>query len=113
MEGAELGLFMISAGCFVTLLEHPGSPVRQAIPDPFVRRMLIGLEASGIEDIRIMPDTFGIGRQAVHDLQRHHPEIADKVSLLDMEITGSAFDTTRAARLLSGISPRRCSRKTP
>ena len=66
-----------------------------------VRRMLIGLEASGIEDIRIMPDTFGIGRQAVHDLQRHHPGITKKVSLLDMEITGSAFDTTRAARLLS------------
>jgi predicted polyphosphate/ATP-dependent NAD kinase len=65
-----------------------------------VRRMLIGLEASGIEDIRIMPDTFGIGRQAVHDLKRHHPQIADKVSLLDMEITGSAFDTTRAAHLL-------------
>lgn len=66
-----------------------------------VRRMLIGLDATGIEDIRIMPDTFGIGRQAVHDLQRHRPEIADKVSLLDMEITGSGFDTTRAARLLS------------
>jgi predicted polyphosphate/ATP-dependent NAD kinase len=66
-----------------------------------VRRMLVGLDAAGIQDIRIMPDTFGIGRQAVHDLKRHHPQIADKVSLLDMETTDSAFDTTRAAKILS------------
>jgi predicted polyphosphate/ATP-dependent NAD kinase len=47
-----------------------------------------------------MPDTFGIGRQAVHDLQRNRPDLTAKVSLLDMEITGSGFDTTRAAHIL-------------
>ena len=36
MEAALLGLFMISACTFTVLLEHPGSPVRGAIPDPFV-----------------------------------------------------------------------------
>jgi predicted polyphosphate/ATP-dependent NAD kinase len=65
-----------------------------------VRRMLIGLDAAGVDDIRMMPDTFGIGRQALHDLQRSRPDITGKVSLLDMEITGSGFDTTRAARIL-------------
>ena len=65
-----------------------------------VRRMLIGLDSAGIDDIRIMPDTFGIGRQAVHDLQRNQPELTAKVGFLDMEITGSGFDTTRAARLM-------------
>ena len=34
MEAAGLGLFMISAGLFGTLLFYPGSPVAQALPDP-------------------------------------------------------------------------------
>ena len=58
MEGAELGLFMISAGCIVTLLEHPASPVRQAIEDPFVRRMLIGI-AMGLTAISIIYSPWG------------------------------------------------------
>ena len=43
MEAAELALFMISACFFSVLLEYSGSPVRQAIPDPFARRLLGGL----------------------------------------------------------------------
>jgi len=43
MEGAELGLFMISAVLFSALLEHPASPVRAFISDPFLRRALMGL----------------------------------------------------------------------
>ncbi len=42
MEAAGLGLFMVSAGLFGTLLEYPASPVRQALPDPFVRRVIMG-----------------------------------------------------------------------
>ena len=58
MEGAELGLFMISAGCFVTLLEHPGSPVQQAIGDPVPRRMLIGI-AMGLTAIGLIYSPWG------------------------------------------------------
>lgn len=47
MEGAGLGLFMVSAGLFATLLEYPGSPVHQAIADPLVRRALMGLAMGG------------------------------------------------------------------
>lgn len=43
MEAAGLGLFMISACVFATLLEYPGSPVCQAFPDPVLRRLLMGL----------------------------------------------------------------------
>jgi aquaporin Z len=43
MEAAELCLFMVSAALFGTLLEYPGSPVQQAIPVPWVRRLLMGL----------------------------------------------------------------------
>ena len=47
MEAALLGLFMVSACGFVVLLEHPSSPVRQAIPDPVLRRFLMGLAMGG------------------------------------------------------------------
>ena len=42
MEGAELGLFMISAGMFGTLLFHPSSPLLALLPDPLARQALIG-----------------------------------------------------------------------
>lgn len=58
MEAAELGLFMVSACLFVVLIEHPFSPVRAAIDDPFVRRMLIGI-AMGATAIAIVLSPMG------------------------------------------------------
>ncbi|MGE5893367.1 MAG: MIP/aquaporin family protein [bacterium] len=43
MEASLLGLFMISAGMFGTLLEYPDSPVRQMIGNPLLRRVIMGL----------------------------------------------------------------------
>lgn len=43
MEAAELGIFMISACIFTVLLQHPESPIRILLPDPFLRRALTGL----------------------------------------------------------------------
>jgi len=42
MEAFGLGLFMVSACAFGVLFEHPSSPVRQAIPNPAARRILMG-----------------------------------------------------------------------
>jgi aquaporin Z len=42
MEGAEFGLFMISAGMFGTLLFHPGSPLLTLLPDLLARQALMG-----------------------------------------------------------------------
>jgi aquaporin Z len=47
IEGACLGLFMISAFCFATLFEHPASPVHQALANPLLRRFLMGLAMGG------------------------------------------------------------------
>jgi aquaporin Z len=58
MEAAGLGIFMISACVFTILLEHPGSPVRMAINDPFVRRFLIGV-AMGLTAIVIIYSPWG------------------------------------------------------
>jgi aquaporin Z len=49
---------MVSAGLFATLFEYPGSPVHQAIPDPVVRRVLIGL-AMGLTAIAIIYSPWG------------------------------------------------------
>src|SRR5881409_3845933 len=58
MEAAELGIFMISACLFGMLFEHPNSTVRQAIPDPLVRRVLTGL-AMGLTAISIVYSPWG------------------------------------------------------
>lgn len=58
MEGAELGLFMLSACLFTAVVEHPGSPVRQTLSDPFVRRVVIGI-AMGLTAIGIVYSPWG------------------------------------------------------
>jgi aquaporin Z len=58
MEGAGLGLFMISAAAVTSLVEYPGSPVHHALPDPVVRRILIGL-AMGLTAIGIIYSPWG------------------------------------------------------
>ncbi len=58
MEAAGLGLFMVSACGFGALLEHPASPVRQAIDSAFVRRVLMGL-AMGLTAIALVYSPWG------------------------------------------------------
>jgi aquaporin Z len=58
IEAGGLGLFMISACTFGALLEHPASPVRQAIGDAFVRRVLMGM-AMGLTAIAIVYSPWG------------------------------------------------------
>ncbi|MCK6460171.1 MAG: aquaporin, partial [Planctomycetes bacterium] len=50
--------FMVSAGLFGLLLEHPGSPARGAVAEPFARRVLMGL-AMGATAIVIIQSPFG------------------------------------------------------
>ena len=58
IEAALLGLFMISASSFTILLEHPGSAVVAALPDPFLRRMLIGI-AMGLTALALILSPIG------------------------------------------------------
>jgi aquaporin Z len=43
MEALGLGLFLMSAGAFATLIWAENSPVRAAVPNEFARRGLMGL----------------------------------------------------------------------
>jgi aquaporin Z len=58
IEASGLGLFMLSALSFTALLEHPGSPARTALPDPFARRVLMGL-AMGATSLALVYSPFG------------------------------------------------------
>jgi aquaporin Z len=58
MEGAELGLFMLSACLFVALLEYPTSPVHPFFPSATLRRVLIGV-AMGATAIGIIYSPIG------------------------------------------------------
>ncbi|HEY7557798.1 MAG TPA: aquaporin [Candidatus Binatia bacterium] len=58
IEAACLGLFMISAFTFGALLEHPASPLRQAVLDPLLRRFLMGL-AMGATAVGIIYSPWG------------------------------------------------------
>ena len=58
IEAWALGTFMISAALFTALLEYPGSPLHQAIPNAAVRRALIGL-AMGLTAIALIYSPWG------------------------------------------------------
>jgi aquaporin Z len=58
IEGALLGVFMISACLFAALLEHPASIVHRALSDPLVRRALMGL-AMGLTAIALIYSRWG------------------------------------------------------
>ena len=64
IEAALLGLFMVSACTFGVLLEHPASPVHRALPDPMLRRMLMGLAMGGTA-VAIIYSPWG-GRSGAH-----------------------------------------------
>jgi aquaporin Z len=58
MEAWGLGMFMVSAGLFATLLDYPGSLAHAAIADPDLRRALIGI-AMGLTAVGIIYSPWG------------------------------------------------------
>jgi aquaporin Z len=58
MEAAGLGIFMVSACVFGSLLGHPGSPLHRAIASPLLGRVLMGL-AMGATAIAIIYSPWG------------------------------------------------------
>jgi len=60
-----------------------------------VRRVLLGLEATGVERVWIMPDSFGIGRKALDGVR-----LRLDASVLEMPHRFTHDDSTRAAALM-------------
>lgn len=61
-----------------------------------IRRVLLGLQALGIEQVLAMPDISGL---ATHALGKASVNLS--VEILDFPLTNSAADSTRAARLMA------------
>ena len=57
-----------------------------------VRRVFLGLQATGVEEVIFMPDYFGIGARAVNGLK-----LTLKTSTLQMSLRGTQEDSTEAA----------------
>ncbi len=58
IEAWALGMFMVSAGLFVILIEHPALPIRQVVDSALMRRLLIGL-AMGITAVLLIYSPWG------------------------------------------------------
>lgn len=58
IEAWALGMFMVSAGVFTTLIEHPQLPIRPMIDDPDLRRLMIGL-AMGLTAVTLIYSPWG------------------------------------------------------
>lgn len=58
MEAWGLGVFMISAGLFTSLLEYPFWPLRHAIENPLIRRLPMGI-AMGLTAVGIIYSPWG------------------------------------------------------
>jgi aquaporin Z len=58
IEAGGLGVFILAACLFATLLEHPGSPVRQVLADALLRRVPMGL-AMGATAVAIVYSPWG------------------------------------------------------
>jgi len=62
-----------------------------------VKRILIGAYSAGVREILIMPDSFKIGSQSLHDLMNQYPDMVARVDILEMPLDDSAMDSIRAA----------------
>lgn len=64
IDGALLGLFMVSVGVFVSLIDVPDAPLRSHFPTPMMRRALLGA-AMGLTAIALIYSPLG-GRSGAH-----------------------------------------------
>ena len=64
-----------------------------------VRRVMLGVASTGVEEIVVMPDYYGLGAAAASGLGRDGT--ADRISILDMPVTGTQDDSSRAMALMS------------
>lgn len=68
-----------------------------------VQRLLLGLASTGVENVYIMHDYFGIGNRALFALDSAD-RLPTNISWLRMEIEGNQEDSTRAAELMEEFS---------
>ena len=66
-----------------------------------LRRIILGIDATGVDEILIMPDYYGLGQRALDGIGKER--ISAKVSILDMPVTYTHEDSTLAAELMGKL----------
>jgi len=66
-----------------------------------VRRIILGIDSTGVDEILLMPDYYGLGSRALSGLGRE--KIKARTTILDMLITGTQEDSTNAMRLMKEL----------
>ncbi len=61
-----------------------------------IKRALVALAGSGVDQILIMPEQFGFGKRALADLANRQ-DVQQTVKIIDMPYENLAEDTTLAA----------------
>lgn len=66
-----------------------------------VRRLILGIHSTGVDEILIMPDYCRMGSVAASGLGKDG--IGSRISILDMTVTGTQEDSTRAMSLMKEL----------
>lgn len=66
-----------------------------------VRRIILGIDSTGVDEILIMPDYCELGLRALSGLSQAN--IRAKISILDMTVRGTQEDSTTAMRLMKEL----------
>lgn len=110
MEAALLAAFMLSAIGVTALLQYPASPVRMALPDAGLRRMLTGV-AMGLTALSIIYSPWG-RRSGAHInpsitltyLRLHKISGRDALLYVVAQFIGAAAGIAIGATLLRGVA---------
>jgi predicted polyphosphate/ATP-dependent NAD kinase len=63
-----------------------------------VQRILVGLDAAGVDRFYLMPDHYGIGRTALGRLPKGVADLRQRAQVLDMRVSNGPEDSVRAAQ---------------
>jgi predicted polyphosphate/ATP-dependent NAD kinase len=64
-----------------------------------MRRIILGIDSVGVDEILVMPDYYGLGERAVDGLGGR--KLRTRVSILDMPASYTAEDSSRAAEIMA------------
>ncbi len=63
-----------------------------------IRRIIVGIDSTGVEEIMIMPDYYNIGQRALAGMMTEH--VRAKISIMDIPMDYTAKDSRLAAEVM-------------
>ena len=66
-----------------------------------LRRIILGIDSTGVDEILVMPDYYSLGSMALSGLNQN--KITAETSMLDMPVSGTQEDSTTAMRLMTEL----------